>query len=78
VAELLKFKMRYGWPHVLVRSQWTGRDASGDTWEPLENLADCQCEEVIAAIWKVASWYIPLLDGIYHEAIGIYHMVYAI
>jgi hypothetical protein len=29
-------------------------------------------------IWKVASWYIPLLDGIYHEAIGIYHMVYTI
>jgi hypothetical protein len=27
-------------------------------------------------IWKVASWYIPLFDGIYHEAIGIYHMVY--
>jgi hypothetical protein len=29
-----------------------------------------------ALIWKVASWYIPLLDGIYHAAIGIYHMVY--
>jgi hypothetical protein len=27
-------------------------------------------------IWKVSSWYIPLLDGIYHEPIGIYHMVY--
>jgi hypothetical protein len=38
VAELLKFKIRYGRPHVLV--QWTSRDASGDTWEPLENLSD--------------------------------------
>jgi hypothetical protein len=33
VQELLKFQMRYGRPHVLVR--WAGRDASGDTWEPL-------------------------------------------
>jgi hypothetical protein len=32
VAELLKFKMRYGRPHVLMR--WTGR---GDTWEPLDD-----------------------------------------
>jgi hypothetical protein len=30
------------------------------------------------SIWKVASWYKQLLDGIYHEAIGIYHMVYTI
>jgi hypothetical protein len=29
-------------------------------------------------IWKVASWYIPLLDGIYYAAICIYHMVYTI
>jgi hypothetical protein len=29
-----------------------------------------------ARIWKVASWCIPLLDGIYHAAIGKYHMVY--
>ena len=28
VQELLKFKMRYGRPYVLVR--WAGRDASGD------------------------------------------------
>jgi transposase InsO family protein len=45
VAELLRFKMRYGRPHVLVR--WAGRDASGDTWEPLDNLTNC--EEAIAA-----------------------------
>ena len=31
--------MRYGRPHVLVR--WAGRDASGETWEPLENLTNC-------------------------------------
>ena len=37
VQELLKFKMRYGRSYVLVR--WAGRgDASGDTWEPLDNL----------------------------------------
>jgi hypothetical protein len=40
VAELLKFKMRYGRPHVLVL--WTGRDASGDTWDPLEHLTNCK------------------------------------
>ncbi len=27
-------------PHVLVR--WTGRDASGDTREPLEHLTNCE------------------------------------
>ncbi len=45
VAEPLNFKMRYGWPHILVR--WTGCDPLGDTWEPLENLTNC--EEAIAA-----------------------------
>jgi hypothetical protein len=27
-------------------------------------------------IWKVAPWYIPLFDGIYHTSNDIYHMVY--
>jgi hypothetical protein len=27
------------------------------------------------AIWKVASWYIPLLDSKYHAVNGIYHVV---
>ena len=40
VQEILKFRMRYGRPHVLVR--WAGRDASGDTWEPLERLPPCE------------------------------------
>jgi hypothetical protein len=40
VQELLKFWMRYGHPHVLVR--WAGRDASGDTWELLERLTHCE------------------------------------
>ena len=40
VQEVLKFRMRYGRPHVLVR--WAGRDASGDTWEPLERLPPCE------------------------------------
>ena len=37
--------MRYGLPYVLVR--WTGLDAAGDTWEPLDNLTNC--EDAIAA-----------------------------
>ena len=37
--ELLKFKMLYGKPYVLVH--WAGCDASGDTWEPLDNLTNC-------------------------------------
>ena len=45
VQELLKFKMRYGRPYVLVR--WTGLDAAGDMWEPLDNLTNY--EEAIAA-----------------------------
>jgi hypothetical protein len=40
VVELLKFKMRYSRPHVKVL--WTGSDASCDTWEPLENLTNCE------------------------------------
>jgi hypothetical protein len=57
VAELLKFKMRYGRPHVLV--QWTGRDASGDTWEPLENLTTC--EDTIAAFERASGRTLPQL-----------------
>ena len=33
VQELLKFKMRWGQPYILVR--WSGCDASRDIWEPL-------------------------------------------
>ena len=40
VQEVIKFRMRYGRPHVLVR--WAGRDASGDTWEQLERLPPCE------------------------------------
>ena len=39
VQELLKFMMRCGRPYVLER--WTGLDAAGDTWEPLDNLTNC-------------------------------------
>ena len=45
VQELLKSKMRYGRPYILVR--WTGLDAAGDIWEPLDNLSNC--EDAIAA-----------------------------
>jgi hypothetical protein len=55
VAELLKFKMRYGRPHVLAR--WTGREASGDTWEPLERLANC--EEAMAAFQRATGRTLP-------------------
>jgi hypothetical protein len=34
-------------PHVLVR--WAVRDASGDTWEPLDNTTNLNCEEAISA-----------------------------
>ena len=39
VQELLKFEMRHGRPYVLVR--WTGLEAAGDTWEPLDTLTNC-------------------------------------
>ena len=39
VEEILKMRVSAGRPQVLVR--WAGRDASGDTWEPLENLTNC-------------------------------------
>jgi hypothetical protein len=39
VQELLKFWMRYGGPHVV---RWAGRDAPGDTWEPLERPTNCE------------------------------------
>ena len=40
VQEILKFRRRAGHPQVLIR--WAGHDASGDTWEPLENLTNCE------------------------------------
>ena len=55
VQELLKFKMRYGRPYVLVR--WAGRDASGDTWEPLDNLTNCA--EAIAAFEQATGRSLP-------------------
>ena len=45
VQKLVKSKMRYGRPYILVR--WAGLDAAGDTWEPLDNLINC--EAAIAA-----------------------------
>ena len=55
VQELLKFKMRYGRPYVLVR--WTGLDAAGDTWEPLDNLTNC--EDAIAAFEQATGRSLP-------------------
>jgi hypothetical protein len=55
VQELLKFRMRAGRPHVLVR--WAGRDASGDTWEPLEHLT--HCEEAIQAFERSKGVVLP-------------------
>ena len=39
VDAILRFRLHAGRPQVLVR--WAGRDASGETWEPLENLTNC-------------------------------------
>ena len=53
--ELVKFKMRYCRPYVLVR--WTGFDAAGDTWEPLDNLTNC--EAAIAAFEQATGRSLP-------------------
>ena len=55
VQELLKFKMFNGRPYVLVR--WTGLDAAGDTWEPLDNLTNC--EGAIAAFEQANGRSLP-------------------
>ena len=55
MQELLKLKMRYGWPKVLVR--WTGLDAAGDTWELLDNLTNC--EVAIAAFEHATGHSLP-------------------
>ena len=55
VQELLKFEMRFGRPYVLVR--WTGLDAAGHTWEPLDNLTTC--EAAIAAFEPATGRSLP-------------------
>ena len=55
MQELLKFKLRYDRPYVLVR--WTGLDAAGDTWEPLDNLTNC--EDAIAAFEQANGRSLP-------------------
>ena len=55
VQELLKLKMRCGLPYVLVR--WTGLDAEGDTWEPLDKLTNC--EDAIAAFEQANGRSLP-------------------
>ena len=55
VQELLKFKLLYGRQYVLVR--WTGLDAAGDTWEPLDNLTNC--EDAIAAFEQATCSSLP-------------------
>ena len=57
VQELLKFKMRYGWPYVLVR--WAGLNAAGDTWEPPDNLTNW--EAAITALEQVTGHALPRL-----------------
>ena len=46
--------MLCGRPCVLVR--WFGLDAAGDTWEPLDNLTDC--EAAIAAFEQAAGRFL--------------------
>ena len=55
VQELLKFKLRYGRPYLLVR--WAGSDASGDTWEPLDSLTECA--EAISAFKRATGRVLP-------------------
>ena len=55
VARILKFRMRFGRPHLLVR--WAGEDASGDTWEPVENLT--HCDDAIRDFERTAGLTIP-------------------
>ena len=55
MQELLKFKVLWGRPYVLVR--WVRHDASGDTWEPLDNLTNF--EEAIAAFERATSRSLP-------------------
>ncbi len=55
VQELLKFKMSYAPPHVLV--SWAGCDASGDTWEPLDNLTNF--EEAISTFERATGRTLP-------------------
>ena len=40
VHEILRYRLCRGRPQCLVR--WTGKDASGDTWVPVENLTNCE------------------------------------
>jgi len=40
VQEILGFRVHYGAPQCLIR--WAGKDASGDTWEPVEHLTHCE------------------------------------
>ena len=47
--------MRWGRPYVLVR--WAGCDASRDTWEPLDNLTNC--EAAIAAFERASGRPLP-------------------
>jgi hypothetical protein len=57
VQELLRLRMRYCRPDVLVR--WAGSDASGDTWEQLDNLTSCA--EAIAAFEQATGRSLPRL-----------------
>ena len=55
VAEILKLRLSAGRPQLLVR--WAGRDASGDTWEPLQHLTNC--EEAIRAFEIARGVVVP-------------------
>ena len=55
VSAILKFAVRAGRPQVLIR--WAGLDASGDTWEPLDNLTNC--EEAIRDFERARGVVLP-------------------
>ena len=55
IAASLQFRLHARRPQVLVR--WAGQDASGESWEPLENLTNC--EEAIAAFERSRGVKLP-------------------
>jgi hypothetical protein len=55
----LKFAVRASCPQVLIR--WVGFHASGDTWEPLGNLTNC--EEAIRDLERARDVVLPCIPS---------------
>ena len=55
MQEILGFHVHYGVPQCLI--WWAGKDASGDTWEPVEHLT--HCEEALQDFEAVRGVAVP-------------------